>query len=55
MKQAGNAWESLQAAISPHTLSMREQSRFVIVCPNLPYLPILLYLVCLTLHKVTYM
>ena len=37
------------------TLSMREQFCLVIGCPNLPNLPILVYLVCLTLPKVTYM
>ena len=49
------AGEGLHAAISPHTLSMHEQSRLVIDCPNLPNLPILVYLICLTLSKVTYM
>ena len=33
---------------------MREQSRLVIGCPNLPNLPILVYLICLTLPKVSF-
>ena len=47
--EGGEQGEDRHAAISRHTLNMREQSRLVIGCPNLSNLSILVYLVYLTL------